>query len=134
MTAKIQYEGGLRNNCLHILSGDTILTDAPPDNHGKGEAFSPTDLAATSLGACMLTVMGIKAQTWGKDITGAEAGIVKHMATDPRRICRIDVDITIPAGSFDEKEQMILKQTGLACPVAKSLHPDIEQRVNIVFK
>jgi len=133
MTAKINYEGGLRTICLHEASKNHIRTDAPKDNHGLGEAFSPTDLTATSLGACMLTVMGIKAMSWGKDITGAKCSIEKHMIAEPRRISRIEVDITIPAGNFSLKEQDILRHTGFTCPVAKSLHPEIDQQISISF-
>ena len=133
MTANITYKGGLRTICTHIRSGNEIITDAPIDNQGKGEAFSPTDLTATSLGTCMLTVMGIKAQSWGKDIEGAEATVTKHMAADPRRISQVDLLITIQGIPFTEKEQDILRNTGLNCPVAKSLHPDIIQNVEIRF-
>ena len=130
MTARVDYTGGLRTQCVHLKSGNTIVTDAPTDNHGKGEAFSPTDLAATSLACCMLTVMDIHAQGNGYSIEGATAEVVKHMTAAPRRIAAIDVKVVMPTDkkySFEQKKT--LERVGRTCPVALSLHPDIDQRI-----
>lgn len=108
-----------------------MITDAPVDNHGKGEAFSPTDTVANALATCMLTVMGIKAESLGVDMDGATAEVTKTMVADPRRISKIDVHILFPR-SYEEKETRILENTGRTCPVLQSLHPDIEK--NISFK
>jgi putative redox protein len=134
MTSKIIYNGDLRTTCIHIRSGQEIITDAPIDNNGKGEAFSPTDLTATSLGTCMITVMGIAARNHGINMDGAELEITKHMGTDPRRITAIDVRIIMPQNPYSAKEIKILETAGRTCPVAYSLHPDIEQRVEFVWR
>ncbi len=130
-TSKIKYLGNLRCESIHLASSSTILTDAPTDNHGKGEAFSPTDLMATSLGNCMLTVMGIKASLNQWDIDGATVAITKIMGEGPRRVIQIDAIVTFPPGDFDGKTRKILEHTALSCPVSQSLHPDLKQ--NIVF-
>lgn len=130
-TSKIIYTGGLRTSTTHLRSGQTIITDAPPDNNGKGEAFSPTDLAATSLGCCMVTIMGIAAEKREIDIEGTEIQITKHMASDPRRISGIDVEFTMPDKKYSKKEKSLLEHAARTCPVAYSLHPDIQQ--NITF-
>ena len=125
----IQYTGGLRCRAVHGPSGMEILTDAPVDNHGKGEAFSPTDLAATSLGACMATVMGIAAERHGVSIEGTTVSVDKEMSSDsPRRISRIEVVFTIPLPP-DHPRRALLEAAALACPVHHSLHPDIEKPV-----
>ena len=131
MTSKVKYLGGLRTESEHLQSGSKMITDAPLDNHGKGEAFSPTDTVANALATCMLTVMGIKAESLGVDMEGASAEVTKTMAADPRRISRIDVIILFP-NSYAEKDTKILENTGRTCPVLQSLHPDIEK--NISFK
>ncbi|MDX2002765.1 MAG: OsmC family protein [Chitinophagales bacterium] len=133
MTSQVFYEGDLRTTCTHLASNQSIITDAPLDNHGKGEAFSPTDLAATSLATCMLTVMGIYAQSRNIVIDGSYAHIQKIMANNPRRIAEIQVDIFINNNALSDKERMQLEQIGLNCPVAKSLHPDIMQQVNFSY-
>ena len=125
MTASIIYKGNLRCEAEHLQSKSTIETDAPTDNRGKGERFSPTDLLCVSLATCMLTTMGIKAADMNVDITGAKANVTKHMASDPRRVARVEVSVSLPANG-DEKERLILEKTGNNCPVAKSVHPDIE--------
>jgi uncharacterized OsmC-like protein len=127
--SKITYLGGLRTEAQHLRSGKIILTDAPPDNNGKGEAFSPTDLMATSLGSCMLTVMGIVAERHALDISGTEVEITKIMDANPRRVVEIIVEMTFPKNGFSGKDKQLLEQTALTCPVAKSLHPDIRQDV-----
>lgn len=128
MTSKVTYTGGLRTTCHHLRSGNEFITDAPVDNNGLGEAFSPTDTVATGLVSCMLTMMGIKARDLGVDIAGATANVTKHMAADPRRISKIEVDFELPA-SVSEKNRTILERTANTCPVHYSLHPDIEKVV-----
>lgn len=129
MTSKVTYEGNLRTRMTHLYSGTEIISDAPLDNHGLAQAFSPTDLAATSLGSCMLTVMGIKAREMNMDLTGTVVEITKLMADSPRRIAQISATLKFPANTFSDKEKKILENTALTCPVAKSLHPDIKQVV-----
>lgn len=128
MTSKVVYTGNLRTENTHLKSGGTYITDAPIDNKGKGQAFSPTDTVATGLANCILTVMGIKAAQMDSDMTGAEAVVTKTMASDPRRISKIAVQIKMPAG-FSQKEKKILEHTAHTCPVHYSLHPDIEKDV-----
>lgn len=128
MTSKVIYTGHLRTENTHQKSGATFITDAPVDNNGKGEAFSPTDTVATGLANCMLTVMGIKAKQMDSDMKGAEAQVTKTMTTNPRRISTIEVAITVPKG-FSKKEKKILAHTAHTCPVHHSLHPDIEKKV-----
>ena len=125
-TAKVTYLGNLRTECEHLKSGATYNTDAPVDNNGKGEAFSPTDTVATGLASCMITMMGIKAATLDVSMDGTTAMVTKTMAADPRRISRIDVEVTVP-GNLNEKSQKILENTARTCPVLYSLHPDIEK-------
>lgn len=133
MTANIVYEGDLRTIATHHTSQSIIESDAPIDNAGKGERFSPTDLVATALGSCMLTVMGIKARELGINMKNATASIEKIMVPNPRRIGTIKVHIYFPAHIIvDEKQKVILERTALHCPVHKSLHPDIT--CDIVFK
>lgn len=129
MTSEINYIGDLRTTCLHIASGNSIITDAPTDNHGKGEAFSPTDLVATALGACMLTVMGIKAKQMNVDLAGTRCDITKVMGTEPRRIIRIIASLEFPANGFSDKDKAILEHTAKTCPVFYSLHPDLEKDI-----
>ncbi|HLT33702.1 MAG TPA: OsmC family protein [Aquaticitalea sp.] len=126
MTSKVIYIGDLRTECTHLQSGNTFITDAPLDNNGKGEAFSPTDTVATGLANCMMTVMGIKARDMKIDMTGTEATVNKIMAADPRRISKIEVTFDLPFKS-DEKIRKILEHTAKTCPVHFSLHPDIER-------
>lgn len=123
--AKLVYEGDLRCSCTHIKSNTIIETDAPVDNRGKGEKFSPTDLLCVSLATCMITTMGIKAGDMNIDLKGTTAEIHKHMLADPRRVGRIEVHLKLPAGVVDQKDRVILERVGDNCPVAKSIHPDI---------
>ena len=126
-TATITYQSNLRTSCQHVKSGATFITDAPTDNNGKGEAFSPTDTIASALGSCMLTVMGIKAQTMeGVTIEGATALVTKTMSSNPRRISKIEVVLKFPV-KLESKTQKILENTGNTCPVHYSIHPDIEK-------
>jgi len=128
------YLGGLRTENTHLQSGNTIITDAPTDNQGKGEAFSPTDLCALSLANCIITTMGIYAQNQGYRIEGTTAHTIKHMANDPRRIKRIEIDLKIQLlEKKDEHAKEGLLRIVKTCPVARSLHPDIEQDVKVSF-
>lgn len=134
MTSKIIYSGALRTTATHLQSGNSIITDAPTDNHGKGEAFSPTDLLATSLGSCMLTVMGIVAERHKIDLTGTAVEITKIMASEPRRVSEINVKMTFPEGlALTENDKKLLEQTAYTCPVAKSLHPDLKQNIEFCY-
>ena len=132
MTSTVLYNGELRTTCTHLKSGSSFETDAPVDNNGKGERFSPTDLLATSLGTCMITVMGIKARTMGFDLGGVKIEVLKIMKSDPRRVGGIELKFHIPENlrSVEEKPKNILKNTGENCPVMKSIHPDIEVKVD----
>ena len=130
MTSQIIYKGALRTDAEHLQSGSHIETDAPTDNEGKGERFSPTDLLATSLGNCMLTIMGIKARDMGIDLQNTRVDITKIMKAEPRRVGGIDVHFHFPGSlAADEKQRVILERAALTCPVAKSIHPDIELKV-----
>ncbi|MFN5297859.1 MAG: OsmC family protein [Planctomycetaceae bacterium] len=133
----VLYQGELRCRATHGPSGDQLTTDAPVDNHGKGESFSPTDLVATALGACSLTIMGIVAQRNGLDIEGATAHVIKEMATQPvRRIGALKVTITIPAekaAKLTGDDRKKLQEGALHCPVHKSLHPDIAAPIEFIF-
>jgi putative redox protein len=132
MTSHIVYKGQLRTTATHLQSTTAIETDAPTDNQGKGERFSPTDLLATSLGSCMMTIMGIKARDMNIDLSGVTIDIQKHMKSEPRRVSGVDVAFHFPKElNLDDKERTILQNAALSCPVAKSIHPDIEQ--NVVF-
>lgn len=134
MTASLKYNGHLRCEAVHNQSGSTMETDAPPDNRGKGERFSPTDLTCTSLGACLLTTMAIKATDMGIELAGARADVQKYMSKEPpRRIVRIDVNVALPGLSISEKDKNILEAAGNACPVARSLHPELEQVISYVW-
>lgn len=129
-TSEVIYVGELRTEATHLRSGTVILTDAPVDNHGKGEAFSPTDLVATALGSCMVSIMGILADKHDIDIVDTKIEIVKQMASDPRRICAVDVDLYMPNKTYSDKEKSMLEHSARTCPVAKSLHPDIQQNIS----
>lgn len=128
MTSKVTYLGNLRTESVHIKSNNAFITDAPTDNNGKGEAFSPTDTVATGLASCMLTVMGIKARDMDIDMSGTTAEVTKTMASDPRRISKIKVVLNFPFEA-DKKTRVILERTANTCPVHYSLHPDIEKDV-----
>ena len=128
MTSKVTYLGNLRAECVHLKSGNSFITDAPLDNNGKGEAFSPTDTVATGIASCMLTVMGIKANDLEVDLKGAYAEVTKFMASNPRRISKIVVVLHIPV-SIKPKTKTVLEHTAKTCPVLYSLHPDIEKDI-----
>jgi len=133
-TSKITYNGGLRTTAIHERSGNQIITDAPVDNKGKGEAFSPTDLLATSLGNCMLTIVGIAAAEHGFNIDGTTCEITKVMAAEgPRRVTEVIVNFSFPAENYTEKTKQIIERSARTCPVALSLHPDITQTVSFNY-
>ena len=132
MTSKITYLGGLRTICEHLQSGNTIITDAPTDNHGKGEAFSPTDLVATSLGSCMISIMAIKSKELDVDLVDSTIEITKIMQAEPRKISKIVVALFLPKTS--EKNKIILERAAMTCPVFLSLHPDIEKEITFYWK
>lgn len=134
ITSHFRYLGDLRLEVTHDKSGQTFVTDAPVDNKGKGAAFSPTDLAATSLGLCMVTIMGIAAPVHGFSMEGVRGEITKIMASDPRRISKIVVDLFFPANGYTEKQKQIIRNISKTCPVALSLSPELEQEVNINFE
>ena len=135
MTSQIVYKGNLRTEATHLQSNTIIETDAPVDNNGKGERFSPTDIVVTSLGSCMLTIMGMKAADMNIDLTGTILDIQKTMATSPRRISGAHIRFQFPENlQLSEKEQTILENAAHTCPVAKSLHPDVEVKVNFEWK
>lgn len=128
VTSNVKYPGELRTEAVHVKSGNTIITDAPTDNHGKGEAFSPTDLVATALACCMISVMGIVSMKEGITTTdGATAEVTKVMYADPRRIGEIHVKLIMPKKNFTDKEKKMYEHAAHTCPVAKSLHPDLKQ-------
>lgn len=130
MTSTVIYAGELRTVATHLQSSTVIETDPPVDNQGKGESFSPTDLLATSLGSCMATIMGIKAKDMGVDLKGMKISIQKHMKADPRRVGGIDLSFEFPETlQVDDKQKTILERAAHTCPVAFSLHPDIEVKV-----
>ncbi|MHA7943395.1 OsmC family protein [Formosa sp. 3Alg 14/1] len=133
MTSKVTYLGGLRTENLHIQSGNTFVTDAPLDNNGKGEAFSPTDTVATGLASCMLTMMGIKANSLKVNMEGTTAHVTKTMSADPRRISKIEVVFNLTFQT-DDKTRKILEHTANTCPVHYSLHPDIEKVITFNWK
>lgn len=128
-TSKIVYSGNLRTEAVHLKSGNKIITDAPPDNNGKGEAFSPTDLLATSLGCCMLTIMGIMAERHEINIEGTSIEITKIMEANPRRVGEIIVEFTMPKNNYSDKEKILLENAAHTCPVAKSLSSELKQTV-----
>jgi len=132
MTASIVYTGNLRCSCTHLQSGTIIETDAPTDNRGKGERFSPTDTLCVALATCVVTTMALKANDMEIALDGTSISVTKHMLSDPRRIAKIDVVLKFPAGLHtSEKDREILQRVGDHCPVAKSLHPDMA--VNIEY-
>lgn len=128
MLSKITYLGDLRTESVHIQSGEHILTDAPVDNHGKGQAFSPTDMVTNAAGSCAMTIMGIKANELEVDIVGSTIDVFKEMQADPRRIKKITLHMTM-LSTANEKERTILERVAMHCPVLLSLHPEIEKEV-----
>jgi putative redox protein len=133
-TSKVIYTGDLRTAATHLLSGVSITTDAPLDNQGRGEFFSPTDLAATSLASCMFTIMGIAARTHGFSIDGTEATITKIMLSNPRRIGEVQIEFNFPDIKYTDKQKEFIDRACRTCPVALSLHPDLKQTVIFNYK
>ncbi|MDT8415597.1 MAG: OsmC family protein [Flavobacteriaceae bacterium] len=133
MTSTVHYQGNLRTRCEHLQSGNSFITDAPTDNNGKGEAFSPTDTVATALASCMFTIMGIKASQMQIDLADSRAEVTKVMTTDPRRISKIEIAFDM-CGIFDAKTRQILENAAKTCPVWYSLHPDIEKQIVFSWK
>lgn len=135
MTSSIVYKGNLKTICTHLDSGNQIVTAAPKDNQGDGDAFSPTDLTATSLGACMLSIMGIKAREMNVDLKSTKAEVTKVMYSEPRRIGEIHVKIMFPEieALEDEKNRTIFERVAMKCPVYYSLHPDIIKKVDFIY-
>ena len=132
MTSKVTYLGNLRTSCTHLASGNTIITDAPVDNHGKGEAFSPTDLVATSLASCMITIMGIYCQEHRIVFNSCEASILKVMASSPRRIEKVLVEMDLNGNDWDQKTHNKVIAAGKTCPVARTLEGNVE--LEFIFK
>ncbi len=132
MTSKVTYLGDLRTEAEHLKSGNKIVTDAPTDNNGKGEAFSPTDLVATALGSCMMTIMGIAARNHEIDMDGTELSVNKIMESNPRRIGKIEIIMTMPANDYSKKERKILEAAAHGCPVGNTIKEGIEN-ITIVW-
>lgn len=133
-TATVRYLGDLRCEARHTRSGQIIVTDAPPDNKGRGEAFSPTDLMSTSLAVCMITVMGIAAREKNIPFNHVTARVVKHMHPAPRRVAAVEVHLEMDGEGLGERERAILEHTAHTCPVALSLHPELEQRISFTYR
>ncbi|MCF6130400.1 OsmC family protein [Flavobacterium sp. AS60] len=132
-TSIIRYLGELRTSSMHLQSGTEILTDAPTDNHGKGEAFSPTDMVANSLGTCMISIMAIKSKDLDLELKGSTAEVTKIMQAEPRKIARIEVILNMSVATSD-KNKTILERSAMTCPVFLSLHPDIEKVITFNWK
>jgi len=128
-TIKTIYLGQLRTENEHLQSGNKVITDAPIDNRGKGEYFSPTDLLATALGSCILTIMGITARDNDIDIEGTQVDVTKIMASDPRRVAEVVVEFTFPAKNYSDDEKKIVESVAGTSPVPLSLHPDLKQTI-----
>ena len=133
MTSKVTYLGDLRTTSTHLQSGTEILSDAPLDNNGKGEAFSPTDLVANALGSCMFTIMGIKARDMNVSIENSSASVTKIMQAEPRKISAIEIVFDMNYAP-DDKTKTILERAAMTCPVFLSLHPDIDKRITFNWK
>ena len=133
VTVRTQYHGELRTESVHLQSQSRLTTDAPVDNHGKGEAFSPTDLLATAYGACILTILGIAAEAHGFTLEGATVETEKIMGTDPRRIAELITTITLPHNEYTPKQKKIIELAAKECPVHNSLHPEIKKSVTYVY-
>jgi len=132
-TSRVVYTGDLRTEATHVKSGQTFITDAPVDNKGKGESFSPTDLLATALASCMITIVGIAAQTHGFDINGVSIKTTKVMAENPRRVGELIVEIDFREKQLSEKDKKIIEVAAKTCPVALSLHPDLKQTFHFLY-
>ncbi|MBM3421183.1 MAG: OsmC family protein [Bacteroidetes bacterium] len=133
-TVRTRYLGDLRTEATHVRSGNTLITDAPPDNKGKGEYFSPTDLVATSLGSCIMTIMGIAAREHNFSIDGTSCSITKIMAENPRRVGEIAIEFDFTMRHYTGKQKKILHYCVKTCPVSQTLHPSLFQNVRLVFR
>ncbi|WP_286970277.1 OsmC family protein [Flavobacterium sp. UBA4854] len=133
MTSKVTYLGDLRTSSIHVQSGSEIISDAPLDNNGKGEAFSPTDTVANALASCMMTIMGIKARDLGVDFVGSTAEVTKIMNAEPRRIGAIEIVFQMKSNA-DEKSKTILERAAMTCPVFLSLSSEIEKKITFNWK
>lgn len=129
------YTGNLRTEAVHEQSGTKLITDAPLDNHGKGESFSPTDLLATALGSCMLTIMGISAEAYGYSLEGTTIATEKIMGTNPRRVVEIKIDITFPKGNnYTPQQKRVIENAAKTCPVYNSLHPELKKTITFNYQ
>jgi len=133
-TSIVEYLGDLRTEAIHLHSKTKIITDAPLDNHGKAEAFSPTDLLATSLASCLLTIVGIAAENYQFSIIGTKAEVFKIMGTEPRRVKEIIIELYFPEEEYSEKQKRIIEQSAKSCPVFQSLHPEIDIKMHFHYK
>jgi len=131
--ATVEYQGGLRTQAIHLKSKTEIITDAPTDNNGKGEAFSPTDLVSAALSSCMMTIMGLVAEREGIDLKGLKSDVVKVMSSNPRKIAEIKIDFTHPNLIASEEQKQKLKNAARTCPVALSLSSELKQTVTFNF-
>ena len=131
-TFEIRYQGNLRTTATHLDSGSEIYTDAPKDNHGLGEAFSPTDMVCTALASCILTIMAIAVEKNGININGTNAVVKKTMGNNPRRISKIDIEFTFPM-DYDSKTKNILERAALNCPVHHTLSNEVEKNINFIY-
>ncbi|PKP49947.1 MAG: osmotically inducible protein OsmC [Bacteroidetes bacterium HGW-Bacteroidetes-12] len=132
-TSNVIYKGQLRTELTHLSSGNKVITDAPVDNHGKGEAFSPTDIVATALASCMFTIIGIKAADSNFNITNAFATVTKIMSASPRKISEIVIEFDFRGGFYSDKEKKLIENSAKTCPVALSLSSDIKQTLIFLF-
>ena len=132
-TIQTEYLGELRTKAVHVKSGNELVTDAPVDNKGRGEYFSPTDLLATALGSCMITIAGQSGQEYGFSVDGTTIDITKIMTSNPRRVAEVIIELHFPKNNYTDKQKEIIRVGCLNCPVAKSLHPDLKQTVKFNF-
>lgn len=132
-TAHLTYLGELRTEAVHVRSGQRLISDAPPDNQGRGEAFSPSDLLSTSLASCMMTIMGIVARDKNIPLEGLKARVVKHMTPAPRKVERIEVHLELSGLGLEERDRAILENAALTCPVARSLREDLVQDIHFTY-
>ncbi|MBA3647958.1 MAG: OsmC family protein [Chitinophagales bacterium] len=133
MTCEVTYKGELRCEMTHLQSGDKIITDAPTDNHGRGKAFSPTDLTSSSTAVCALTTIGIAAEMHGFNIEGSKAEVTKVMSNNPRRISEVHITFYFPFFNYSQKEKKLIEHAARTCPVMLSLHPDIKKEMTFIF-
>ena len=132
-TAHLTYLGELRTEAVHVRSGQQLISDAPPDNRGRGEAFSPSDLLSTSLASCMMTIMGIVARDKGIPLEGLKARVVKHMTPAPRKVERIEVHLELNGAGLEERDRAIRENAARTCPVARSLREDLVQDIHFTY-